>query len=101
MGDGQPLDHMIIYELYLSPTFPPYLIPSCQTIYVHMTDHEGFNSTWMRDYDALQTEWADLTHDAIALSAADNGVYDHEFWIIFPNHSNASDALPLEYDMCT
>ena len=39
-----------------------------------------------------------VTHSAVAQSAADNGLYPDDFWL---NFSNVSGALSIEHSMCT
>lgn len=70
----------------------------CDNVYVKIADFNTFNVTQIINHKTLQNTFVTVTHDAIALSSTDNGVYDHEFWM---NFSNASGALSIEYKMCT
>lgn len=82
------------------PTFEPTAAPTskyCDHVYLQITAFNGFTATAMNNDDELQSSMRSLTHNAIALSAADNGVYRDEFWLEF---QNASGVLSVGHDLC-
>lgn len=82
----------------MPPVVPDSQVELCQPVYLKMSEFGSFTIAEMRNNRKMQNMMETMTHDAVALSAADNGVYRYDFWM---NFSNVSGSLSIEHNMCS